>query len=183
MELDSLKEYLIEKFEEWVQEHRNLHLVNARPLSDEERFRLSDYFEERILDVARIATIDHLSNPGFYNELIQSGMPVPLDLTQAIGFTLIDCILIRKGLWSFPSMALSTIFHEMVHVVQADILGSRKLIELYAENILQDEYRNVLFERQAYDLTDRFDRGEPSFSVRDIVEQELKNITQGHSNL
>ncbi len=101
-------------------------------------------------------------------------MPIPLGLTQAIGLTLIDCVLIRKGLWFHPSMAISTLFHEMVHVVQFDLLGTRKLIEWYTDSLIQDEYRNVLFERQAYALTDRFVQGEPPFSVRAVVEQELK---------
>ena len=176
MELSSVKQYLIEKFQGWIHEQRSLHLTHARKLREDERSRLSDYFDGEILDSARIATIDHMSNPPFYSELIEAGMPVPLDLTQAIGFTLIDCILIQRELWAFPSMAFSTIFHEMVHVVQTDILGPERLIELYAENILQDEYRNVLFERQAYDLTERFDRGEAGFSVRDIVQDDLRKL-------
>ena len=174
MEYDALKRYLIEKFQEWIFEQRSLHLPNSRPLYQEERSVLSGYFDERILDLTRIVSLESISNPEFYNELVKSGTPIPLDLTQAMGFTLIDCVLICKWLFSVPSMAISTIFHEMVHVVQADILGTTRLIELYTDSLIKDEYRNVLFEVQAYDLTDQFIRGGRSFSVREILEEELK---------
>ncbi|MFH1624829.1 MAG: hypothetical protein ABID54_06705 [Pseudomonadota bacterium] len=173
MEFDSLKTYLVERFLEWAYEQRSLHLPHARPLSGEERSRLNGYFEKKILDLTRIVSLDRISNPGFYRELTKSGIPIPLDLTQAAGFALIDYVLIRKGLFSVPLMAISTIFHEMVHVVQVDILGPRKLIELYVDSLLRDEYRNVPFERQAYDLTDRFVQGGPPFPVRAIVEEEF----------
>jgi len=175
MEHDVLKTYLIEKLQEWIFEQRSLHLPNSRSLTEEERSLLGGYFEERILDLTRIVSLERISNPEFYSELVKSGTPIPLDLTQAMGFTLIDCVLICKWLFSVPSMAISTIFHEMVHVVQADILGSTRLIELYTDSLIKDEYRNVSFEVQAYDLTDQFIRGGASFSVRKILEKEFKS--------
>jgi len=176
MEVDRLRTYLIEGLEEWVHEQRDIHLPDARPLSDEERLRFKGYFDRRILDFTRIATVDRISNPGFYSDLVKSGVPIPLDFTQAIGLALFNCVLVRRELWSNPSSAISTLFHEMVHVVQFDLLGPRKLIELYSDCLIQDSYHNVLFERQAYTLTDRFNLGGTSFSVRRVVEQELDAV-------
>ncbi len=176
MELDSLRPYLIEEFQKWVQEQRRFHLTNARPLSDEERSRFVGYFEKRILDLVRVASVERILNPDFYDDMVKSGLPIPLDFSKAIGLTLVDCVLIRQELWSDPPSAISTLFHEMVHVVQIDILGLRKHIELYADNLVQNgyQYHSVLFERQAYTLASRFARGEPSFSVSGIVKQELE---------
>lgn len=176
MELDSLRPYLIEAFEGWICERRAFHLANARLLSNEERSRFVGYFEKRILDLVRVASVERILNPGFYDDLVKSGLPIPLDFSNAIGLTLVDCILIRRELWSHPSSAISTLFHEMVHVVQIDILGLRKHIELYADNLIQNgyQYHSVLFEIQAYTLASRFARGEPSFSVSEIVKQELE---------
>ena len=174
MEYEELKSYLIEKFEAWAYEQRDLYMPNARPLSDAEQLRLREYFEKRILDRTRIVSLEEIPNPPFYSDLEESGIPIPLDLTQAAGFCLIDYVLIRKGLWSHPSAALSTVFHEMVHLVQWDVLGSRRLIELYTDALLRDGYSQVVFERQAYRLTDRFVRGGPPFSVRAVVEEEFK---------
>jgi len=174
--LEQLRPYLIEKYLEWVDEQRALLLPRARSLTGEEKAKLRGYFEDRILNLIYIATVDRIDNPQFYNELIQSGVPIPLDLNQAIGLALVDCILIHKQLWAYPESAISTIFHELVHIVQIDILGVRKHIGLYADSLLQNnlQYHSVFFEEQAYRLSDRFDKGELPFSVRDTVSHELK---------
>ena len=167
MEPDELKSELLQKFEDWLYQQRQIHLTQARPLSSRERSRLDGYFEKRILDLTRVATIDQIPNPAFYDELREREIPIPMDFTSAIGFTLIDCVLLQKGFRS-----ISTLFHEMVHVVQMDLLGVRKLVELYFDDLAKNGYQNVLFERQAYDLTTRFTCGQ-SFSVREILEKEL----------
>ena len=176
MELDLLRPYLIGEFQKWVYEQRSFHLASARPLSKEERSRLFGYFEKGILDLVRVASVDRILNPDFYDDLVRSGVPIPLDFSKAIGLTLVDCILIRWELWSHSPSVIPTLFHEMVHVVQIDILGLRKHIELYADNLIQNgyQYHSVLLERQAYSLASRFARGEPSFSVSEIVKQELE---------
>ncbi len=177
-ELDRLLPQLLEKFHEWVYEQRSLHLPKARPLSSEERSRLAGYFEERLLDLARIARVDCIHNPKFYDSLEKSGIPVPLDFSTAVGLTLIECILIRKELQPGSRPFISTLFHEMVHVVQIDVLGIRRHIELYAHSLSHNDYQyhNVVLERQAYCLTDRFERGEPPFSVSEAVKQEFRNL-------
>ena len=176
MEYEELKAYLIEKFELWAYKQRNLYKPNARLLSDAEKSRLREYFDKRILDRTRIVSLEEIPNPPFYSALEESGIPIPLDLTQAAGFCLIDYVLIRKGHWSYFSAALSTVFHEMVHLVQWDVLGPRRLIELYTDALMRDGYSQIVFERQAYRLTDRFVRGESPFSVRVVVEEELKGL-------
>jgi len=168
MEFDRLRPYLLQKFEEWLFQQRRIHLIKARALSNEEKLRLNRYFEKRILGLTRIASVNRISNPEFYDELRRREIPIPVDFTSAAGFTLIDCVLLRRDLGS-----ISTLFHEMVHVVQFDLLGVKKLIELYLADLMKKGYQNVLFERQAYDLTAKFTRGE-SFLVRKILEKELK---------
>ena len=174
--LEQLWPYLIDKYLEWVDEQRVLLLPRSRSLTREEKARFREYFEDRILSLVHIATIDKIDNPRFYEELIQSGVPIPLDLNQAIGLALVDCILIHKQLWAYPESAISTIFHELVHIIQIDILGVRKHIDLYANSLMQNnlQYHSVFFEEQAYRLSAKFERREPPFSVRDAVSQELK---------
>ena len=175
MEYEELKSYLIEKFEPWAYEQRDLYMPDARSLSDAERSRLMEYFEKGVLDRTRIVSLEEIPNPPFYAELEELGIPIPLDLTQAAGFCLIDYVIIRKELWLHPLAAISTVFHEMVHLVQWEVLGSRRLIELYTDALIRDGYSEVVFERQAYRLTDRFVRGGPPFSVRAVVEEEFKD--------
>jgi len=175
-ELERLRPYLIKNFEGWIYEQRKIHLANARPLSSEEKSRLDGYFEKKILDKARVASVDRISNPEFYNELANSGIPIPLDFSTAVGLTLADCILICKELYSHPDSLISTIFHELVHVVQIDMLGLKKHIELYADSLMQSDYQyhSVVFEKQAYDISARFNKGKPPFSVSKVVTKELQ---------
>jgi hypothetical protein len=174
--LEQLRPYLIERYLEWVDEQRVILLPKARPLTEEEKSRFKGYFEERILVLVRVATVERIHNPEFYDELSKSGVPIPLDFNQAIGLALADCVLIDKQLWAYPESALSTVFHELVHVVQIDMLGIRRHIELYADSLMQNDlqYHSVIFERQAYELSARFDRKEPPFSVSQAIEQELR---------
>lgn len=174
-ELDRLRPYLTEKFLGWIYEQRSLHLTNARHLLSEEKSQLDKYFEKRILDLVWVTNVQEISNPTFYDELTKLGLPIPLDFTNAVGLTLMDCILIRKELWLNPPLAISTLFHELVHVVQIDIVGLRKHVELYADGLIQNELKNddILLERQAYSLSERFSKKEPAFAVSDIVNLDL----------
>ena len=178
MEPDNLRPYLIQKYREWLLEQHDLHMPGARPLSNEERALLGRYFDQRILDIVHIAIVDHVSNPGFYSELSDLSISSLLDFSQAAGFTLMDCILICQYYQSLPSSWNSILFHEMVHVVQYDILGLEKLLDQYLASWVQTgyQYNGILFERQAFKLEDRFERNEPPFSVRQIVEQELRDM-------
>jgi len=178
MEFDELKSYLIREYQKWFYEQREFHLLSARPLSGQEKSRLGGYFEKRILDLTRISGVDRISNPDFYTDLMKVGMPIPMDFTQAIGFTLIDCVLIRNELLGDPLAFISTLFHEMVHVVQCDILGPERMGELYTDSLLRSgyHYHSVPFEIQAYELTDRFAREPSPFSVMEFMERELKEM-------
>jgi hypothetical protein len=175
--LEQLRSYLIENYLAWVDEQRVLLLPKAWPLTSAEKTKLGGYFEDRILSSVHVVTVDKFENPQFYDELTQSGVPIPLDLNQAVGLALVDCILIHKQLWAYPESAISTIFHELVHIVQIDILGIGKHIELYADSLIRNnlQYHSVFFEKQAYRFTERFDRQEPLFSVHVVVRQELKH--------
>lgn len=176
-QLEQMRPYLIEKYLAWVDEQRVLLLPEARPLTSPEKTKFGGYFEDRILSSVHVVTVDRFENPQFYDELTQSGLPIPLDLNQAIGLALVDYILIHKQLWAYPESAISTIFHELVHIVQMDILGMRKHIELYADSLIKNNlhYHSVFFEKQAYRLSERFDRREPLFSVHIAVRQELES--------
>jgi len=180
MELGDLLPYLTQEYHYWVSEQRDFYLANARPLSNEERALLQRYFDERILSLTRIATTECISNPAFYSKLTGLGTLTLMDFSRASAMTLIDCVLICERFEHTFSLWTSILFHEMVHVVQCDILGLTKLIELYITEWLRNQcqYENVLLESQAYRLEREFDRQEPPFSVRQIVEQELTKLAK-----
>ena len=122
-----------------------------------------------------MATVDRISNPEFYPELVKSGNPL-LDLSGAAGITLVDCIVVLKTFRLDSAARISLLFHELVHTVQYDIMGPRKLIEAYLSSRAENGYRydRIAFEVQAQRLEARFDRGERPFSVSQEVERDLR---------
>ena len=177
MEPDDMLPSLVEMGRKWLMEQRDIYHKEARNLSYDEKRRLRGYFDDETLDRVRIATVERISNPLFYDELRESGHPV-LDISQSAGMTFNDCIVIRSLFQEFPQIWISILFHELVHVVQYDILGPGRLVELYLHSWAQNEYNYnaISFEEQAQRLEDRFQRGHESFSVRGIVEEELRGI-------
>ena len=139
------------------------------------KYERGKYFEKRTSDSVKVALVDGISNPTFYPELMKQGITIPLDFSCADGIALIDCILLRRRPRDSSTLQITTIFHEMIHVVQIEILGLEKMAELYLSGLLREGYLNIPFERQAYRLSAKFNRRE-SFLVRETVEQELKQI-------
>jgi len=176
-ELARVMPHIVEASHQWILEQRDLYSAKARSLSNDERLSLQDYYDQRILDTVRIATVDQITNPPFYGEITELGIPI-LDISSAAGITFMDCVVIQRLFeQQFPSW-ISILFHELVHVIQYNFLGPRKLIDLYLRAWIQNgyQYDSVLFETQAYRLESRFKQNGPSFSVRAIVEQELKDM-------
>lgn len=169
--------HLVEQSHHWLWEQRELHRAKGRRLTKDERQPLQDYYDAQVLDNVLVATVNRISNPPFYDELTGSGFPI-LDLSGSAGITFIDCVVVRRPFQQhFPSW-ISILFHELVHVVQFEILGPRKVLETYLQAWEQNgyQYHDVPFEIQAYRLEARFERHEPLFSVREVVEQELKGM-------
>jgi hypothetical protein len=174
---DDLLHHLVEIGLPWLWEQRNLHIAHSRRFSAEERLVLQDYYDHRTLGTVRLATVDRISNPSFYHELKASGNPT-LDISGAAGIAFIDCVVVRKTFQQGLASWNSILFHELVHIVQFDILGPRRHLELYLLGWMENGYRyhSIPFETQARRLEARFNRHEPPFSVREIVERELASM-------
>lgn len=175
METETSLSVLVEKGCEWLREQRDLYRANARPLFESERKALKGYYEARLLDAVRVAAVDRISNPEFYPDLVRSGNPL-LDLSGAAGITLIDCVVILKTFRLDSAARLAILFHELVHVVQYDIMGPARLIEAYLSSWAENGYRydRISFQMQAQRLEARFDGQERPFSVRQEVERDLR---------
>ena len=171
---DDMLSCLVEIGHQWLWEQRNLHRAEGRHLSDKEKRRLEDYYDRGILDKVRVATVERISNPMFFKELKDSGYPV-LDISGASGMTFVDCIVIRSMFEQHTSLWISILFHELVHAVQCDILGSRKLVELYLQGWAQNgyQYDAIPLEAQAHRLESMFSSQHQPFSVREVIEKEL----------
>jgi hypothetical protein len=88
-----------------------------------------------------------------------------LEMSSIGAITLVDVVAYSDEL------DRSTIFHELVHVVQYRVLGLKRFAQLYVKGFLEGGgYDGIPLEQQAYELGARFDRRpEDKFSVEEDV--------------
>jgi hypothetical protein len=155
----------------WIRSERERYRPEARPLSERDRQVLEAYFPDRVLDRAKVLVVRGFDNPGFFSVFDQRGEPYPIDLRRASALALVDTVLIAMSA-SEGSMRDRLLFHEMVHLVQYEVLGLEEYMEGYVDSWAKNgrRYRAIPHEQQAFELAARFarSRGEP-FSVESEV--------------
>jgi hypothetical protein len=89
-----------------------------------------------------------------------------LDLSWAGGIAFIDTVVLVR-----PARNRSTLFHELVHIQQYQMLGTARFASLYLRGWLEHgrDYMSIPLEVDAYELTDGFAAGE-----RPLVLPELE---------
>jgi hypothetical protein len=148
----------------YISTQRERLIGDAIAIDPEARNKLEGFFPESALSETRIVRAV-IPEPRFYpivRLLGVSGLPK----MSAIGaITLVDVV-------AYPEeLDLSTLFHELVHVVQYRVLGLRRFAKLYVSGFLtRGGYDEIPLESQAYELGERFDE-DPArvFSVEEDV--------------
>jgi len=180
MDLESLVAFLTPKALAWIVQLRDLHRPASISLSGPVLDAVSPFYKGSTLGRARFRLVDAIENPPFYADLAQMAPSIELiDFSQMAGITLDDTILIRASSNSEIG-ATSLAFHELVHVVQYDQLGTagfaKRYVRGWAENQMQ--YEAIPLERDAYGLQGRFEQHD-QFSVEAAVALQLSN--SGHA--
>lgn len=143
----------------WMAAQSELHRSAAGPLPDTTRIALKGYFEPETLDRARVRRVPVIDNPAFYRAFDEAGESIPLDFRVWAAITFGDVILVSDAQVPGPPPH-SVIFHEMVHLVQYDVLGLREFARRYVDGLALNrfQYMTLPLETQAFDLQDRFER-------------------------
>lgn len=153
----------------YISHHRKQLLPAAKPLSERDRADLAGFFPAPILAEMR-AVRASMPNPKFYALVRMLGVKGVLEMSSIGAITLVDLI-------AYPDrISRSTLFHELVHVVQYQVLGLRRFADLYVCGFLNHGgYDGIPLERQAYELENRFSRNPKKiFSVEEDVVRRLK---------
>ena len=126
--------------------------------------RLRGFFSDDVLAETRLIEAV-VPEPVLYPMVRLLGIQGLLDMSMIGAITLIDVV-------AYPEdVDLSTLFHELVHVVQYRLLGLKRFAQLYVGGFLTSgDYERIPLECQAYELGARFD-GEPRklFDVEEDV--------------
>src|ERR1035437_4776779 len=143
----------------WIQQTLYDHARERRAVSSFKFPRLPHYFSEGLLNTASVVPCDRLPVP----PLSALGLPEFADFeSQPIsGITYRDTYFV----WRADATDESLHFHELVHVVQWQVLGPKDFLLLYAAGLAESGYRDCRLEAMASDHQDRFDAGDPPYSV------------------
>ena len=177
MDADEFISYLVAEGTDWVQLQRNALHPSAGELPDDLKKQYSAYFEPETLESIRYQLVNRIEDPGFYSDLAEQGVEIPLDFRKMDGIAFVDTIAIARRNHDERDWA-RLLFHESVHVAQYRYLGEAEFMSQYVQGWADNgfNYFGIPLERQAYELDRRFAHGEV-FSVEQIVAESLDRST------
>lgn len=178
MDMNQLLAMLIAQGQKWIKEQRQVFRPRGRVLSEQTRAQFAPFFEAPLLKEVRLLMVPGLENPDFleaYRDAFdEKGLPM-LDFSEFPGITYIDTILLVD---EFPAAdPAASLFHELVHAVQYELLGPEKFVELYIMGWINQgfNYAAIPLEMDVYELQNRFEADpETPFSVRDEISRSLE---------
>ncbi|UCD56195.1 MAG: hypothetical protein JSV16_10170 [Candidatus Hydrogenedentota bacterium] len=177
MNREDLVGFLIENGRRWVESQRDLHRSSARALSESERSELAPFFEPKTLNRARVKVVPTIESPEFYSVLPdEANADLLLTFNRMTGITFENTILISKSQMPFRTQLLPLLFHELVHVVQYEVLGLHAFMERYVRGWAENGfiYHAIPLERDAYELQEQYEvNPRLSFSVTEETRRRL----------
>lgn len=158
--------------EAWIDRTIADHASEARPVSDFNFPRLSQYYSPEVLSRMKVVVVDKVPVPPL-SKLGLRGFE-DFEKMEAAGITYKDTFFVKASEVNRESLH----FHELVHTLQWEELGAGPFLLAYAAGLAEKGYRESPLEVMAYDLTDRFNRHEPAFSVEESVRQQIEPLRQ-----
>ncbi len=155
---------------DWISDTLATHASKAKPVSDFSFPRLGQFYDEGLLDRARVVFVDRCPVP----PLSALGLHEFEDFENMnpAGITYLNTYF---ALW-YEAERESLHFHELVHVIQWNILGFERFLACYAEGIATYGYRQSPLEVMAYDHQNRFESGCKPYSVESEVRSQLRGV-------
>jgi hypothetical protein len=129
--------------------------------------RLPAYFGKDVFATARYVVVDKVPMP----PLTKLGLPQfgEFERMPAAGITYRQTFFVQKE----EARRESLFFHELVHVVQWNLLGPENFLQRYAAGLEAAGYRNSPLEVMAYDAEHRFETDPDTFDVVRYVSKQL----------
>ena len=167
-------ESLFQEAASWFQQQRDFFLPKSVSLDDSQKGPLRSFFPASLLDRVRVVDASHSGDsipyPPFYERVRAGGERIVPDAAHMTAVAFGEVIVFNRP----PS--LRTLFHNLVHILQADLVGPERFIRGYLK-ILNESglWMVVPFEEQAYQLDARY-TSDPSdiFSVEAEVRDWIK---------
>lgn len=144
---------------DWIQQTLDAHAGEKRPVASLSFTRLPRYFSERLLNAASVVLTDALPVPplsalGLWEFADFENQPIN-------GITYQDTYFLQRGAATDESLH----FHELVHVVQWQVLGPEDFLLIYAAGLAGHGYRRCPLEAMAFDHQRNFDADDAPYPV------------------
>lgn len=157
---------MLEQIEQWIDETLESHSddkVSCEVLIP----YFNGFYPQEFLKNSFYVVVDEVPKPNF-PELRQAGLGgfIEMDLD---GITYKNTYFIRKG----HEKNLALHFHELVHVLQWQLLGASGFIGRYIQEIQEHGYQDAPLEKMAYALDGHFSAKGAALDVPAYVQQKI----------
>ena len=147
-------EFVSRAIAEFISDQRATFLGEAEPLNATQRTTVAPFFDDELLDSARVAVLTdrRVPNPRLYIALRTLGFHNLPDFSTMAAITFENVVV------SHGAPAEVTLFHELVHAEQYRQLGVAQFAELYVRGFLSGgSYYGIPLELSAFELERRFE--------------------------
>ena len=122
-------------------------------LSPEQKHYVRGFFPDRLLDAVKVLELEdeRVPNPPYQERARKRGYRLMLDFAHMAEITHPRLIIFQE------QMTPRQLFHALVHVLQYEVLGRERYLELYVRAFVQTgSYTSVPMEMQAFNMDERF---------------------------
>jgi hypothetical protein len=158
--------------EDFILNSRKKYAARAVPLTSEQRAAMQPFFATEILAKARLVVLhgERVQDPPFYGMARMMGFKNLPSFAETAAVTFVDVIV------SHQEITDDSLFHELVHAVQYDQLGTREFSARYLSGFVKSgSYEENPLEKHAYDLEQRYSAAQSqTFSVADEVKRWIE---------
>jgi hypothetical protein len=152
---------------EYLKSQREFHFPGGSALDESLRDRMRPFFSPQLLN--RVKVVDRkgqrLSDPPFYEEALKAGLTNLPQIRHMSSLTFIDVVVFHEAITE------RALFHGLVHMVQFEVLGLERYVELFVRGFLRTQLHILVpLEAQAFALDSQFARApQRGFSVEEQV--------------
>ena len=157
-------------FMAWVVDVLNAHAGRAQPVAAKGFARLPLYFSRQRLASAKFVVVDRVPMP----PLTALGLSQFAEFEHAdnSGVTYLDTYFVKRNRADDEGLH----FHELIHVIQWNLLGPERFLGTYAAGLEKFGYRNSPLEAMAFEAEESFASATKAFDAELLVAEKLRRI-------
>lgn len=154
----------------WIHQTLKEHNAQAKSLKELPLTKIPLYISENLLSSTQVVEVERLPIPPLTDWGLKEFQHFEHEPFIAINYLNTIFALAKE------TQNEATLFHELVHVIQWQILGEDAFILLYMKGLLEDMYYTNPLEVMAYELQEEFESGAPPFDLEKRVREEVQKV-------